>query len=151
MLFKRISILLCPLLILGGLELLFYQTNLIYFLLAIMPIILFFFLKILIKEKLLSWNFWALSCLPILFLFATIGFLLILSSDFFSQLIIIIFSLILLLYLENIFIFYYKSWHYQIGALENFSSFLCLLTFFLLAINLNAFNVFINYHFGYHH
>ena len=144
MLYKKLVIFLCPLLIFGGLELLFYKSDLIYFSIVAIPIILLIFLKIIIKEKFFSLDFWGLATLPLLLLFSTIGLLFLLNSDLFSHLIMIIFALVLGLYLENIFQFYYLPAHYQPHSLENFSSFLGLLIFFLFTVDLNAFYVFLN-------
>ncbi len=144
MFFKRISVLLCPVFIFLILESLFYDINFIYAILLAGFFVLLFFLKVLIKEKFISKTFFYLSILPILLFYANVGLLLMISSSLLRHFLIIFFALILLLYLENIFIFFYRPFHYQPYALENLSAFLNLLIFFFLIINLNAFSVFLN-------
>ncbi len=144
MFFKRISVLICPILISLVLELLFYNINLIYIVLSVGLFLLLFFLKILIKEKFFSRTFFYLALLPVLLFYANVGLLLMLSSSLLKHVFVVFFALLLILYLENIFIFFYRPYNYQPYALENLSAFFNLLIFFFLIINLNAFNVFLN-------
>jgi len=145
MLLKRLSVYFCPLLIFLGLELMFFQIKIIPACLIFIFIILLIFLKFLIREKIFSLNFFYLSILPFLLIFLAIGWLFILNEDWLRHLIIFILVFILGLYLENIYLFFYYPAFYQIESLENFSAFLNLLIFFLLAINLNTLNVFLNF------
>ena len=144
MFLKRISVLLCPFLVFLGLELLFYNIKLIYISLVVLTLILLFFLKFLIKEKFFSQDFFYLAFLPFLLFYLTISLLFLVGSDTLRHIIIIIFVLILILYLENIFLFFHRPLHYQAYSLENLSTFLNLLIFFLLVIDLNALNIFLN-------
>jgi hypothetical protein len=144
MFFKKITVYLCPVLIFLGLESLFLKINLIYILLLICSLILILSLKVIIKERFFSRDFFWLSLLPLLLLFTTVGFLLLLNSGTLRHLAIVIFVIILGSYLENIFIFFYRPIEYQPYALENLSNLLIILIFFLLALNLNAFSVFLN-------
>jgi len=145
MLIKRLLVYFCPFLIFLGLELIFYQIKLIPVCLIFIFLVLITCLKVLIKEKLFSLNFFYLSILPFLLIFLAIGWLFILNEIWLRQFIILILIFILGLYLENIFLFFYNSALYQIESLENFSTFLSLLIFFLLSINLNTLNVFLNF------
>lgn len=144
MIFKRLSVFICPFLILIGLELLFFDIRLIYVIPIILTLVLLLFLNILIKEKILSWDFFYLAVLPFLLLYSTILFLFLLGLTNIRHFVIIIFVLILGLYLENIFRFFHHQLNYHAFALENLSALLNLLIFFLIVVNLNALSVFLN-------
>ncbi|MCX6745872.1 MAG: hypothetical protein NTX00_02510 [Candidatus Parcubacteria bacterium] len=144
MLFKKLLVYICPLLTIIGLELLVNYLSLIYFLIVLIFIFLIIVLKYLIPEKFLSRDFWYLAILPLLLFLTTTAFLLLLSSNSVRNLIIFIFALFFGIYLENIFLFFYRPTLYQSNSQENISVLFCLLIFFLLAIDLNSFNVFLN-------
>ncbi|MFC1599106.1 hypothetical protein ACFL2U_03835, partial [Patescibacteria group bacterium] len=82
MILKRLSVFICPLLILAGLEslLLFDNWKILFIISVFLIVILFLFLKLLIKEKILSQDFFYLSVLPFLLLFTLVIFLLILGA-----------------------------------------------------------------------
>jgi hypothetical protein len=144
MLGKRLTVFLCPLLIFISLELIFINLKHIYYLLAAITLFLIFIFKYLIKERFFSRDFWYLVILPLLLFYATVAFLLLLNSDFSKHVIIALFSLILGVYLENIFLFFYYPLKYIPNSQENLAVFISLLIFFLLAIDLNSFNIFLN-------
>ncbi len=141
---KRISVFFCPLLTFLGLELLFYNIKLIYILLIVVSIVLIVFLKFLIDGKFISQEFWWLAILPLLLFYDTVSFLFLIGSDFIRHIVIVIFVLILMLYLENIFLYFHRPIKYKPFSLENLSAFLIILVFFLTAINLNAFYIFLS-------
>lgn len=144
MIAKRLLVLLGPLLIFLILELSFYNIKLLYFLPFIGLLILLAILKYLIKEPWLSKDYFYLSILPILLFICTISLLLLLGLTLLKHLAIILFVLLLALYLENIFLFYHRPLHYQSYSLENLAAIFNLIIFFLLAINLNAFSIFLS-------
>jgi len=144
MFLKRISVFICPLLIFFGLELLFYNLKTIYYLPILLSALLLFFLKFLIKEKIYSRDFIYLSILPFLLFYSTLGFLFLLGSDIFRHVVIVILTLILIIYLENIFSFFHRPALYQPFSLENLTALLNLLIFFLATIDLNALATFLN-------
>ncbi len=144
MLLKRLMVFICPLIIFISLELLFVNLKYIYYLLAIITLFLILVFKSLIKERLLSRDFWYLVILPLLLFYSTVAFLLLLNSNFSKHIIIGLFALTLGVYLENIFLFFYYPLKYIPNSQENLSIFISLLIFFLLAIDLNAFNIFLN-------
>jgi hypothetical protein len=144
MILKRILVFLGPLLIAIILELSFYNLKLLYVLPFIGILGLLLILKYLIKEKLFSQEYFYLSLLPFLLFICTISLLLLISFVFLKHLIIILFALLLILYLENIFLYYYQPLNYQLYALENLAAIFNLIIFFLLAIILNAFYTFLN-------
>ena len=121
---KRISVFLCPLLAFLGLELLFYNIRLTYFLLIVVSAFLVSFFKFLINEKFFSQEFLWLVILPLLFFYATASFLFLIGTNFLRHLVIIIFVLILMIYLENVFLFFHRRLKYQPFSLENLSAFL---------------------------
>jgi len=145
MILKRLLVFLYPLLFFLGIELLFYNINYIVLILIVLSILLLITLKLLIKDKFFSWDFWGFVAMSFLFFYVAVCFLFIISSDVFRHSLIIVFIFILGIYLESIFSFYYQSWQYQPNTFENFSSFLTLLIFFLAVTNLYAFNVFLNF------
>jgi hypothetical protein len=144
MLFRRLLTAICPILLFIALELAFYRIQLIYFLAPFSLIILIATLRVLNKGKFFSREFWEFFILPFLFFIALTSVLFIVSSDFLRHALILAFALILFLYLENVFLFFWQPMQYQPFSFENFSTFLNLLIFFLMAINLNAFNIFLN-------
>lgn len=147
MLFKRLSVFICPLLLFIGLEAIFFakqNLQLIIILLSSLLIILTLFLKSFIKEKFFSRYFWNLAILPILFYIFFSIFLIILGWGPFRHILLAIFALIMGIYLENIFLFYYDRIYYEPDSLENSSLFLNILCFFLLALNLNSLSIFLN-------
>ncbi|MFA5187852.1 MAG: hypothetical protein WC460_00645 [Patescibacteria group bacterium] len=144
MLFRKIIVFFCPLLLFSALELMFFNISLLPYCLAFSALILFIALKYLIKGKLLSFEFLYLSLLPFLFLITTVFFLFILNDNWIRHAIIASFVIISGFYLENIFLYFNQPDVYQLETLENFSSFLILIIFFLLAVNLNSLSVFIN-------
>lgn len=144
MLFKRLLVFLCPLVLFLGLELLFYRIKWLYILPLVLFLIILICLKILIRLKFFSRDFWEFSILPILFFLSLSSVLFIISSDWLRHTLIFIFAFTFGLYLENIYLFFYKPQQYQSSSFENFSSFLNLVIFFLTAIDLNASGVFLN-------
>jgi len=144
MILKRLSVLLCPILLFLALELLFYNIKLVYFVIPLIIICLIFFLKILIEEKIFSKDFFYLSLLPFLLVFSTIGFLILLNIAILRHAVIVVFVIILGIYLENIFVFFNQPQKYLSYSLENLSAFINLLVFFLTLIYLNAFSIFLN-------
>jgi len=146
MFIKKISVYFCPLILFLGLELMFYRINLtsIIIILLTLIVITLIFIKFLVKSRFLSREYLYLTLSPVLFLISSAGFLFLLSSDNLRHLSMLVFAFILGMYLENIFLFFYQPIHYQQGSLENFSSFLSLLVFFLAVIDLNSLNIFLN-------
>jgi hypothetical protein len=147
MIYKRFSVFICPLIFFLGLEFIFYlkqDVKLLAILLSILLLLLFIFLKFLIKEKVISRNFWYLSMLPLLFYVLVANFILVLGEGTLSHFVIIAFCIILGIYLENIFLFYYYRIYYEPDSLENSSLFLNILCFFLLSLNLNSLSIFLN-------
>ncbi len=147
MLFKRFSVIIGPVLILLGLESIFYfmqNLQLIALILIFLFIILLGILKYLIKERFFSLNFWGLAILPLLLYLLTTCFLLILGWGFLQHIVIIMLALILAAYLESIFLYYYYQQGYHKDSLGNSSIFLNILIFFLLVVDLNAINIFLN-------
>lgn len=147
MLFKRFSVLLTPILILLGLELLFYfQQNIkmIVIIWLLLLVLLVLTLKFLIKERFYQPQFWTLSLLPILLFICSSSYLLVLGWGLMRHLVIVLLAMILAAYLENLFMFYYYPQGYKKDSLENLSVFFNILIFFLLILNLNAVNIFLN-------
>jgi len=141
---KRIAVIFFPLLLLIGLELLFLKIELVYILFVVCLLILLLSLKLLIKEKVLSKIFFYLSVLPLLLYIFTYSFLLFVSSVNIRHLVIISFCLLMVIYLENLFLYYFYQKYYKPNSLENISALFNLLIFFLVIISLNAFYIFIN-------
>jgi len=144
MLFKRLLVFICPSLIILGLESLFLNIELIYIIAPILFLIILISLKLLIKAKFYSRDFWEFFILPFLFFITLSSVLFIVGSDWFRHILIFIFAFIFGLYLENIFIFFYRPLQYQALSFENFFSFLNIIVFFLTVISLNAFGIFLN-------
>lgn len=145
MIFKKAIVFLAPFCSLILLEILFFKIDWIYPILAISFFALLFLLGSLIKEKFFTRQFFYLSLTPLLLYYATIGFLLLLDSGILNHLIIFIFVIIFGVYLENLFLFYYYSVQYQSNSLGNLANFLALLIFFLTAVDLYSFYIFLNY------
>jgi hypothetical protein len=141
---KKLLVYFCPILIFIGLELFSYDLSYIYYLSGLTLFILFLSLKLLIRAKLFSRDFWGLAILPLLLLVATIGVLLLVTSGIAEHLIIIFLALILAVYLENIFTYFYNQSLYQPFSFENLAAFFDLIIFVLVVIDLTAFNVFLN-------
>lgn len=144
MLLRRISALIIPLLILLLIELSFWNIYKLFFLLAVGLLILLIDLKVLIKERFFSKNFLSLALLPVLAYVFTVGFLLLPIQEILRHLISGLFAFLLILYLSDIFFFYWHSAAYRPQSLENLSAVFNLIIFFLLAINLNTLNIFLN-------
>ncbi len=144
MLFKRLLVFICPVLLVLGLELLFLNIGLIYIIMPVLFLIILISLKLLIKVKFLSRDFCEFIILPFLLFITLSSALFIVGSDWFRQVLILIFAFIFGLYLENIFLFFYRPLQYQSLSFENFSAFLNLIVFFLTVISLNAFGIFLN-------
>lgn len=138
MLIKRISVYIFPVLLFLGLELVFYFIDYIYLSAAVLTILFFIYLKYLIDDKVISPDFAGLSVLPILFYAAVISFLIIIDSVDLKHYVIAFFSFIMMIYFDMTFFYYYAPWKYKPNALENISSVINLLTFFLIAITLYA-------------
>lgn len=144
MIFKKAAVFLAPLSSIILLEVLFFRINWIYPILGISFFVLLFFSGVVIKEKFFSRQFFYLGLTPLLLFYATIGFLLLLDPGKLSHLIIFIFAIILGVYLENLFLFYYYPAHYQVNSLGNLANFLAVLIFFLAAVDLYSFYIFLN-------
>ncbi|OGY42249.1 MAG: hypothetical protein A2Y82_00515 [Candidatus Buchananbacteria bacterium RBG_13_36_9] len=147
MLFKRLLVFICPLILLIGLEILFIFVNnikAIVLVLAILLLCLLITLKYLIDEKFFSLRFWGVAILPILFYCFTTSYLLLLGTGLLKDLVIIFFCIILAAYFESIFLYFYRSLLNDKYSLENFSLFLNILNFFLITLNLNALSIFLS-------
>jgi hypothetical protein len=144
MLFRRLLVIICPALLFLGLEFLFANISLVTIIIPVLLLIILISLKLLIKSRFFSRDFWEFFILPFLFFITLTSVLFIVDSIWLRHALIIIFAFIFGLYLENIFIFFFRPAQYQADSFENFSAFLNLIVFFLTAINLNAFGIFLN-------
>jgi len=146
MLFKRFSVLICPILLFLILEIIFYFYNIVLILIAlpVCLLLLVFVLKLLIKEKIATRTFFYLSFPPVLFFCANFGLLFLTGPGFLKHIVILSFALILAVYLENTYLFFYRPLHYPPYALENLAGLFNLLIFFYWIVNLNALHVFLN-------
>ncbi len=144
MLIKRLLVIVGPLILALILRYSFLDLRFI-----IVPFILALFLFILIlknfiKEKFWSKDFLYLSVLPILLYVTTFSFLTIISSSLLRNIVIIVFALFIVSYLEVIFTFFYRPGIYKAFSLENLAGVFAIMIFFLLALNLNAYIIFLN-------
>jgi hypothetical protein len=144
LLFRKILVFLCPLAIVLGLELLFVNKQLLYWVIVTVTLLFLLTLKFLIKEKFFSRDFFFMSLLCLLSFYYSLGLLFLISSSIVRQVIVVAFFLLIVFYLDNLFLFYYRPQQYQPNTLEKIGAFINLLIFFLMAINLNAFSVFLN-------
>ncbi|MDD5341630.1 MAG: hypothetical protein PHC97_04335 [Patescibacteria group bacterium] len=144
MFFKRLTTFFIPLLALIGLELIFFDIDLIYYLGPLLLLILLYSIKFISDRRIFGRQYWDFSILPLL-LFINLTFtLFIISSILFRHVLILAFSVTLFFYLENIFYSRFYEEKYQRETFENFSLFLNLSVFFLTAVNLNAIGIFLN-------
>ena len=146
MIWRKLLVYLCPLVSFLATELAYryYNTGWLY----IFPSLGLFFLLITIKaiskEKIFSRDFFYLALLPVLLIVTMTIFGLLPVPAAMLHLILALAVVFLYLYLDNTFLLYYLPAKYKLNALENLSSVLNLLVFFLSIINLNALNTFLN-------
>ncbi|MCX6740490.1 MAG: hypothetical protein NTZ49_04655 [Candidatus Parcubacteria bacterium] len=147
--FRRIIIITTPILSFLAFESLNYfyrDPRFVFGILGALFCVLLISLKVIIKEKVRTKNFWGLAILPLLLYLAVCNFILILSPGILRHLVAVLFALITYAYFENLFLFYYNRSSYQVNSLENTASFYNLMIFFLIVLDLNAINSLLNYY-----
>lgn len=145
MLYKKFFVVLCPILLFLGLELLLFRIKWLYFIIPPLFLLILFSIKFIVRIRLFSRDFFGYAVPLFLLFLSSIAVLFITSSGLVRQALVVVFCLIAGMYLESIFTYFYNSEHYQFSTFENFSVFLNFVIFFLTVIALNAFGVFLNF------
>ena len=145
LLLNRILTFLAPVLTFVSFEILFVKPTWIWFLFAAIQVILFFIIWQITGRKFRSFQFWNFLITPHLFLATACFFSISLESRFFLHTVAVLSSVVLGIFLEEIFVYFNLPKKYYPYSLENISNYINLLTVFLLFSSLYSLIVFLNF------
>jgi len=134
MLSRRIIVLLTPVLCGALLVVGLFLISWVYLLLFLAVILLLIGLKVIIKDKLLTKEYWYFSLTPVLLLLNSYLLCLFVQNSFLRQALLVFVVLTLMLYLENIFLYYYWPAKYQPYSIENISRNYNLISVFMFSV-----------------
>lgn len=139
---SSLLVLICPLLILILSELFLVWPKMFFISLILIPLIIFFSIKKVIKESKEKKNWFNFSILPIIFSLSGVIYSILLTNKFFVQLIFVAVAIFVYFYFRNVYYYLNKSKLFQNNALENISSygnFIVMFFSFSAAFGLQAF------------
>lgn len=134
-LLRRIFAFAAPLGIAAAFLLGFRIQSIIIPVIVITTIALIAVLMFLVRMPILSKEMFYYSISPVLFFVSMIGFVLVLESAAIRNSVVVVGMIMILLYLENIFTYFYNRQAYQTHALTNISSYMNIITMFLVGVN----------------
>jgi hypothetical protein len=134
MLSRKILVILIPVLCGLVLEVGLFLIDWVYLLLLLAVVILLIGSKLIIKDKLRSKEYWYFSLTPALLLLNIYLLILFVQNAMFRQTLLVFAVLVLILYFENIFLYYYWPAKYQPYSIENMSRNYNLISVFMFSV-----------------
>ncbi|KKQ60297.1 MAG: hypothetical protein US81_C0025G0004 [Parcubacteria group bacterium GW2011_GWE2_38_18] len=140
----RLLILLAPLVILALLELYLYKPSYIYLVLALGNLLIVFTLWRATSLSEINKEWWNFSILPVAFFSSVIAYSTILRQPFIVHSWFFIAAVLIFYYLKFCYYYLLKPFLYKVSSIENFSSYLNFLSFFLVASTLYGMQSFLD-------